>query len=450
MSIYIEYTRDFDDIIFKLWLNHYEKTNIECKIYVKADLWDFFESNYPFSATKMIRNIPINACKITEKDFLFAYSRDQEDNMILSYQIDPCFANTIQIIGRVFYVPVKDKRPYTTFEIPDFILYKHADHTNYTKDGILVLKQDNCDGNTNNEIPEIPEIPEISKNIVCLNLNVSPFANEYEYYETNILISVYNNLQYIIFQNVYNVFSMNINICKEHKYGIIWHPKCGCTTITHIFCLLNNIELPIDKQKSVCYHLKKYRYHSYLQNITFISFERNPYHRFISTFLDKHVYKTDSIYLILDGYTEFMKQYKIETIENIVSFLSNNGYISEHFTLMSRCPIYTNKKHKYTCIKMDSGLNAHLYDFLKQYYTNIDDFDIQNMFENVKDNKRGKKESLISDSFAYDEYGPAEWESYLKEYNINYDMILNSKEFAECKKKLYEIYQEDFQMFGYE
>jgi len=204
----------------------------------------------------------------------------------------------------------------------------------------------------------------------------------------------------------------------------------------------------MEKQKSICFFIKKYRYNSYLQNIKFISFERNPYHRFISTFLDKHVYKSDSIFLTLDGYHEFMHKYKVETIDNMILFLSNGGYISEHYTLMSVCPVY--KKHHYTCIKMDTGLNAHLYDFLKQYYTNIDDFDIQNMFENVKDNKRGKQECSISMYLPYHQYDPNQWEKYLKEYNINYDTILNSIEFAECKKTLYKIYYNDFKMFGYE
>jgi hypothetical protein len=29
-------------------------------------------------------------------------------------------------IGKVFYVPIKDKPVFTTFEIPDFIIYKHS------------------------------------------------------------------------------------------------------------------------------------------------------------------------------------------------------------------------------------------------------------------------------------------------------------------------------------
>ena len=442
MLFYIIYHTLIDETIFKLWLNHYKRLDIEYKIFVEKQDITNFNTKFPFSSTDVIDFIPLNLLKLTEMDFLFSYSKDAEDNMILSYKIDPYFPYKSLIIGKVFYVPVKtaNKTIYTTFEIPDFILYRHADHTNYTKDGIVL--------NGGNQL---------SHNIVCLNLNVSPSASENEYFETDILIHSYNTSACPIFNNIYNSHIINVNVNKEHKYGIIWHPKCGCTTITHIFCLVNNIGLTKEKQKSLSFYLKKYRYNCYLQNIDFISFERNPFHRFISTFLDKHVYKSDNIFITLNGYHEFMHLYKVETMENICDFLLNGKYISDHYTLASMCDIYTkcNKKtmsNSVHIVKIESaGLNAPLYDFLKKYHTaNIDLFDIANKFENVRDNKSGKKEFILSHlNVEFQRLNTEEWKKYLNEYNVDYDFILNSAGCVELKKKLQRIYSNDFELFGY-
>ena len=70
---------------------------------------------------------------ITEYDFLFSYTKDDEkETMVLSTKLTDTDLETEQsIIGRVFYVPVAGKKEYTTFEIPDFILYQHSNHTNF-------------------------------------------------------------------------------------------------------------------------------------------------------------------------------------------------------------------------------------------------------------------------------------------------------------------------------
>jgi len=432
MHLYIIFNKSFDNYIFNLWLKHYEKLKIDFGIFVEKNDLEFFSENFSSFSNFIIDYIPDNVLKITEKDFLFSYSNDIDDNLILSYNIDSNFSQQSLLIGKVFYVPVKNKKQYSTFEIPDFILYKHADHTNYCKDGLYVN-----DGK------------EISHNILCLNLNISPCANENEYYETDILI--YPSKKTHLFNNIYNSFIMNVNINKQHKYGIIWHPKCGCTTITHIFCLVNNVYLNYEYQKSMCYYYKKYRYNSYLQNIDYITFVRNPYDRFVSTFLDKHVYKTDPIFLTLSGYREFIHKYSDETMFNISSFLLNKGYISEHYTLMSDCRLlnkhkYKNK-HKHKVVKIEDGLNTNLYDFFKKYHKNIDRFDIFNKFENVRHNKQDKKN--CDSTFLFSTFHPNQWISFSHDYNIDYNTILNSPDFQIIKKYIYDYYKKDFEAFNY-
>jgi hypothetical protein len=93
---------------------------------------DFFTSNYPYTKN-IINYIPTNITVLTEMDFLMSYTVDNNDNMILSYNVNQDeLHNEGNLIGRLFYVPVQSKILYTTFEIPDFIIYKHTNHTNFT------------------------------------------------------------------------------------------------------------------------------------------------------------------------------------------------------------------------------------------------------------------------------------------------------------------------------
>ena len=176
MIFYIEYDKTYEHVLFRLWLNHYKKLNLEFKIYVQDEDIVYFQNVYSSFSSYTINYIPDINFKLTEKDFLFAYSKDLEtDIMRLDYNIDiESLKNDPLIIGKVFYVPVKNKIPYTTFEIPDFIVYQHANHTNYTIDGMKI--------NKNLTKPFF-----ISNNIVCFNMNISKVAYELEYYETTIL-----------------------------------------------------------------------------------------------------------------------------------------------------------------------------------------------------------------------------------------------------------------------
>jgi hypothetical protein len=226
MLFYILYKRTFDDTLFKLWLNHYKILQIPYNIYVDKNDIDFFTSNYPHTKN-IIHTIPQNITMLTEFDFLMSYSVDENDIMILSYDINH---NELllenNIIGRLFYVPLQSKIMYTTFEIPDFIIYKHENHTNFTIDGIKIK---NIDSQNNTRI--------ISNSLVSLNMNVSKVAYEDEYYETNILVnfcSINTNKEPVFFTNIYNNLLRNVFVNKEKLYAIIWHAKCACTTITDI------------------------------------------------------------------------------------------------------------------------------------------------------------------------------------------------------------------------
>ena len=449
MLFYIHYKRTFDDALFKLWLNHYNIVRIPYNIYVDKGDIEFFKANYPY--TKNIINIiPDNVTLLTEYDFLMSYAVDENDIMILSYNIDH---NELllenKVIGRLFYVPVEDKILYTTFEIPDFIIYKHENHTNFTIDGITIK---------NSKDQENINMNFISNSIVSLNMNISKVAYEHEYYETNILInncSINNNKVPIFFTNVYDNVLRNIFVNKEKQYAIIWHAKCACTTITDIFCLVNNIEF----NKKENFHLSlswlynKYRYNIYLQNIDIISFVRNPYERFLSSYIDKHVFKSEEVYLGFEGYEKFIKNYD-NTIFNLCKFLSSGEFITQHYTLLSDynkfVPYYKLLKKNY--VKIEDNLNEKLYNFLKKYHSTIE-LESSNVLNYCTNNNFYKKEQtkINNNDIALIQrlkhFTPEEWIEFLSKYNLNYKDIIEND--TDLKEILYKMYEKDFLEFNY-
>jgi hypothetical protein len=220
MLFYIHYKRTFDDVLFKLWLNHYNILNLPYNIYVEKEDIVFFTSNYPYTKN-IINYVPDNVTMLTEMDFLMSYSVNEDDIMILSYKINE---NELQLenntIGRLFYVPIESKILYTTFEIPDFIIYKHKNHTNFTIDGIKIKIKTNHENGNN--------INFISNSVVSLNMKISKLAYQHEYYETNIIVNhcSINNKEDIFFTNVYNDVLRNIFVNKENSimdFSIIYY-----------------------------------------------------------------------------------------------------------------------------------------------------------------------------------------------------------------------------------
>jgi hypothetical protein len=444
MFFYIYYNKSFDDTIFKFWLNHYEILKIPYGVYVEPDDFALFMMSYSCTG-KIIDYIPKNTIRLTEKDFLISYTVGEDETMILSYDIKEEDFQNIDIIGRLFYVPVPSKIMYTTFEIPDFIIYKHKNHTNFTKDGIFMKNNSNKD---NTKI--------ISNSIVCLNLTPSKVAYELEYYETNYIVNhcSINNKLPLFFRNMYVNVLKNVLVNKEKQYAIIWHSKCACTTITDIFSSVNKIQFDkLNSKISLSWTYNKYKYNCYLQNIDTISFVRNPYERFLSSYIDKHVCKNDEIYLTLDGYNQFTHTYK-ESIFDLCKFLLSGGVISEHYTLITNynnhVPYY--KKIQPNYIKIEDDLNKQLYDFLKKYHDDMDSasFDILNYYTNtiVYKQKQTKTNNYDPDLIKkLKHFTPSEWSEYLSKYNLHYKDILNND--PELKHMIYSLYEADFIKFKY-
>ena len=107
-----------------------------------------------------------------------------------------------------------------------------------------------------------------------------------------------------------------------------------------------------------------------MQNIDIINFVRNPYIRFLSTYIDKNIYQNDNIFITLDGYLEYIKLYTNDTLYNLFIFLLNNKSISLHYNLM--CGNNYIESLKYKFYKIEDGLNNILFKFLQKYHFNID------------------------------------------------------------------------------
>jgi len=415
--IYIKYYQDIDQELLKLWINHYSKLNIDFKIYCENDY-----SNNEIIKKYVINTISASSILITEYDYLFNYSinpDEKEDNMILSYNIDKNFTNQSLLIGRVFYNPVTSKPKYTTFEIPDFILYKHSDHTSYTKSSIKINNGQN-----------------ISNNIVCFSLKVSNMAFENEYYENNILFGG------DISQNIYTKYADNIiaNKNQNKKYAVIWHPKCACTTICSIILNIYNIDIKDNHCLSIIY--KKYRYNNFLQNFDSISFVRNPYNRFISCYLNKHIDKIDNYYLSLDTYKNYISKYSNkDTLINLIEYYTtNNPFIDEHTILLSN--LYYNVYNlKPKIIHIEDGCEDHLYNFLEKYHI------VNSKYKLIHNYTKTNIETDITSKILFKYFDYNDWMNYKKNniYYPNYSNILDD----DITDKIYNIYKKDFIKYNY-
>lgn len=445
MLFYIQYNRSFDDTLFKFWLNHYNILKIPYGIYVKFEDLPFFLLNYP-NSKNILYSVPNNITELTEKDFLMSYTKNENDTMILSYTLDTKeLLKENNTIGRVFSVPVENNIMYTNFEIPDFIIYGHKEHTNFTVDGIKINHSDDKD-----------VVKTISNSVVCLNMSKSKVAYDKEFYETNILVNScsINNKAPLYFVNVYANINYNILTNKEKQYAIVWHSKCGCTTITDIFAKANNIEFDkLNSKIALSYKYDKFKYNVYLQNMEIICFVRNPYERFLSSYIDKHVYQNDHVYLTLPGYNQFLNTCN-NNMYDLCKFLFSGGIISKHYTLYTkdndRVPYFTLLNKKY--YKIEEDLNKKLYDFLKKYHSDIDNqnFDYLNYYTNTivykqKQTKIDNQNIELIKELKY--FTPDKWSEYLEKYNLNYTDIIEND--PELKNLIYSIYEADFLEFNY-
>jgi hypothetical protein len=399
--------------LFELWKKHYDIMNLK------------------YNIINNISELSDHNILLTEYDFLFRYDKINDytiisdvkkiknDTMILYKNIKEEDLKKSFVIGKVFSVNIKNKKKFTTFEIPDYILYSHHDHTNYTKDGIKInFNKYNI------------EKTDISDDIVCLSMRKSEVAFEKEYYETNIL---YDGNK---FNNIYNGYSYNIFVNKELKYGIIWHYKCACSTIINFFQNMNNI---IDDDiHNLTKKSTKYKWNNYLQNIDMISFIRHPYYRFISAFFNKHINKLDNYYLNLDKYNQYINLYNQDTINNLALYLKNKNILDDHTLPITKMyyNIYINLK--YITYDIENGVTDILHNFFSKYH------DINNIKINYKNITEKSDNYDLNPQYKY--YNYDDWIKYKNLYKIypNYLSILD----YELKNILYEIYKHDILKYG--
>ena len=413
--------KDFDKNIdiLELWINYYTKQNIPFLIYIEKNIENTeinIDTKYITQDVSIFKNE--NILILTEYDFLFSYTKNENDVMILSTNITNIFEEK-SIIGKVFYVPVLNKKKYTTFEIPDFILYKHENHTNYTLDGICINGGE-----------------KISESFVCLSLKTSLVAMNTEYYNNDILFD--NKVCNI----VYTEFVFNIYVNKEKKYAIIWHPKCACTNIIGYFFEFNEIKGKIPH--GLVGDNNVYRYNNYLQGFDIVSFVRHPFFRFISCYFNKHFGKED-IYLKLNNYEHYLKKYNNkDTLYNFADYLQK-GNIIDHHSLPITEMMYFKKypKLNYNIYHIENNLNEYLYTFFSKYHKQ----DNNMKFEHIKNItvKNNNNNNKINENYKY--YDFIDWRKYININNGIPDYLYIIDDYLNIT--LTKIYKNDLIFFKY-
>ena len=90
--MYIIYDSNFDNELFLLWLNHYATAKLPYKIFIEENNIDVYESfckEYPSLIGYVTHDIFGENFQLTIDDFLFTYDKDDNDNMMLTYNFKP-------------------------------------------------------------------------------------------------------------------------------------------------------------------------------------------------------------------------------------------------------------------------------------------------------------------------------------------------------------------------
>ena len=408
------------------WITHHQQSGFNVSLLVEPSNVSAFQYYYPEGHSLVVHQKVENSLEMNTTDFLFEWFSDDKDQFIL---LKPMVTNWTEsgIIGRVFQVAVENQDPITTFEIPDFIQFKHGKHSAFTKHGIST-------GNSSLEP---------SNRWVCFSLIQSQKQCSLQYYQNDLLATP--EKKHAIGKRVYHFYHMNVVIQKEKQYGIIWHPKCGCTTIMKTFCSVNNIPIKKDQSiRSLNFLCERFRYNVYLEEIDYIHFVRNPYQRFLSTFIDKHVFQRDDIFIQLQGYKDFKQVFNRCDLMDLCLYIKEEKYISEHYVPQSK--IVLSPEILTLQIDDDKGLNQYLTEFLKKYHPKMDVLSSLGCFENSIQayslDKQTKKEPRLWLKY----FSREEWLEYLEKNNLDYENILDDK----LKQAIYSIYKEDFKRFGYD
>ena len=407
------------------WIRHYIQAGFQVSLFVKPEEIAEFSMSFPEARPLMVHQKDENSLELNTTDFLLEWFVDDQDQFVLMKPMATNWTET-GVIGRVFQVTVENQDPATTFEIPDFIQYRHEKHTAFVKHGISIGGGD-----------------EPSNRWVCFSLTPSSKQCSLQYYQNNLLASP--EKKNAIGKRIYNFYHMNVVVQKEKRYGIIWHPKCGCTTIMRTFCSVNKIALEKDQSvRSLNFFGERFRYNVYLEEMDYIHFVRNPYQRFLSTFMDKHVLQRDDIFVQLQGYKEFRQIFNKGNLMDLCLYLKEGKYISEHYAPQSK--IVLSAEIPTFPIDDDRGLNHYLTAFLKKFHPKMDLMSSLGCFENSIQAYSLEKKAEKGSVPWLKHFSREDWLDYLEKHNLNYENILDD----EMKTAIYRLYKEDFERFGYD
>lgn len=422
-DIYEKNTQEKD--LFQ-WIRHYIQAGFQVSLFVKPEEIAEFSLSFPEGRPLMVHTKDENSLELNITDYLLEWFVDDQDQFVL---LKPMATNWTEtgVIGRVFQVAVENQDPLTTFEIPDFIQYRHEKHSAFVQHGLFTGS-----GSRTGIEP--------SNRWVCFSTTPSAKQCSLQYYQNNLLTNPEKT--HAIGKRVYAFYHMNVVVQKDKRYGIIWHPKCGCTTIMKTFCSVNSISLQKDQSiRSINFFMERFRYNVYLEEMDYIHFVRNPYHRFLSTFLDKHVFFRDDIFVQLQGYQEFKEKYNRGSLMDLCLFLKEGKYISEHY--MPQSKIVLSPEIPTFAIDDNRGLNHYLTAFLKRFHPKMDLLSSLACFENsIQAYSLDKKTEKNTVSWLK-HFSREEWLDYLNKNNLDYAVLLDD----ELKRAIYTLYKEDFDRF---
>lgn len=410
------------------WIRHYRQAGFQVSLFVEPEEIAEFSMLFPECRPLMVHTKNENSLELEITDYLLEWFIDEKGQFVLMRPMATNWTET-GVIGRVFQVSVENQDPKTTFEIPDFIQYRHEKHSAFTQQGIFSGSG-----------------LEPSNRWVCFSLVLSKKQCPLQYYQNTLLNNFEGDISScVVGKRVYEFYNMNVVVQKEKRYGIIWHPKCGCTTIMKTFFLVNQIPIQKDQSiRSLNFFFEQYRYNVYLEEIEYIHFVRNPYQRFLSTFIDKHVFQRDDIFVQLQGYKEFKHVFNKGNLLDLCLFLKQGHFISSHYTPQSKITLSPEIPTYH--IDDGEGLNHHLTEFLRKFHPQMDLLRSLGCFENSIQGysleKKTEKETLSWLKYLSRE----EWIEYLEKNNLNYDNILDD----ELKQGIYSLYKEDFIRYGYD
>lgn len=134
-------------------------------------------------------------------------------------------------------------------------------------------------------------------------------------------------------------FMQNMLYSKRLKMMFVWFPKCMCTTMRDVFLRIHIILNPYIVNEPVVLDIhqihcrKRFRYISAtdtpLEHV--IVMVRNPFHRMVSTFFDKHVMKRQWHYLNLHNYRKFRVWLDVHNLPH--TFVQYVRFVMEHHFL---------------------------------------------------------------------------------------------------------------------